>query len=366
MSTLPPIPILRPRLPTAERLAPYLKAIDDARYYSNFGPQVLTFETRLAEHYGLKAGAVASVANATLGLALTLAAAGARQGTLCLMPAWTFVACAQAAVSAGLTPYFVDVDPETWALDAATVEEAVARAPEPVGAVMPVAPFGQPIDVSTWDAFRERTGIPVVIDAAAGLDALTPGPTPTVVSLHATKVLGIGEGGFMISTNPALAAAVRSRSNFGFVRSREAKLSGTNAKLSEIQAAVGHAALDEWTEVRSEWMTAARTYRDAFAGTNRIAFQPGFGKSWVSSTCVVRVADGGAAGVEAALAAAGIDTRRWWGNGAHRHTATASFPRAELPVTEMLACSTIALPFSRDSSEAETRRVTDAFLSISG
>ena len=106
----------------------------------------------------------------TQGLTLALTAQAAKPGTLCAMPAWTFVASAHAAVNAGLIPYFVDVDIETWALDPAGLAEHIAQAPAPVGAVMPVAPFGEPISVAPWDAFRADTGLPVVIDAAAGFE----------------------------------------------------------------------------------------------------------------------------------------------------------------------------------------------------
>ena len=100
---------MRPKLPSADRLAPYLKAIDASPLYTNFGPLALSLEGRLAEHYGLNEGTVATVANATLGLAIALAVQQPPPGTLCAMPAWTFVASAHAAVMAGLVPYFVDV-----------------------------------------------------------------------------------------------------------------------------------------------------------------------------------------------------------------------------------------------------------------
>ena len=111
------VPVMRPRLPSAESLLPYLRAIDEARIYSNYGPQATQLDERLAAHYGLSECAVTTVANATLGLGIALNTQGARPGTLCVMPAWTFVASAQAATLAGLIPYFVDVDPSTWALD---------------------------------------------------------------------------------------------------------------------------------------------------------------------------------------------------------------------------------------------------------
>src|ERR1700674_1747850 len=275
---MPILPIARPQLPSMEDLAPYLKMIDKSRVYSNFGPLVLSFETRLAAHFGVPEGAITTVANATLGLAIALAAQGARAGTLCAMPAWTFVASAHAATLAGLIPYFIDVDIKTWALDIDRIADAVSRAPAPVGAVMPVAPFGYPIDVAAWDRFRARTKLPVVIDAAAAFDTITPGETPAVVSLHATKVLGVGEGGFVMSTDASTVSEVRARTNFGFQGTREAVVPAVNAKLSEYHAAVGLAALDQWSDVRSEWMAVAQSYRKAIPEANRLRSLTGFGE----------------------------------------------------------------------------------------
>src|SRR5947207_10784452 len=201
------IPIMRPKLPCAERLAPYLQQIDESRLYSNFGPLAVGLEQRLAAHFGIAGAAVTTVANATLGLTLALTAQGARPGTLCAIPAWTFIASAHAAMMAGLVPYFIDVDVASWALDADRIGDALAGAPGPVGAVMPVAPFGARIDIAAWDRFRAHSGIPVVIDAAAGFDTLVPGEVPAVVSLHATKVIGTGEGGFVISKDATLIGA---------------------------------------------------------------------------------------------------------------------------------------------------------------
>ncbi len=359
---MPNLPVMRPKLPVSDRLIGYLRRIDASRLYSNFGPLACSLEDRLAEHYGVGAGTVTTVANATLGLGLSLAAQGAKPGTLCAMPAWTFVASAHAAVNAGLIPYFVDVDPESWSLDASTVMTAIARAPAPVGAVMPVAPFGRPVDVSAWDAFRAETGVPVVIDAAAGFDALVPGKTPAVVSLHATKVLGTGEGGFVICSDPAIIRAVRRKSNFGIDPNRQATVAATNAKMSEYHAAVGHAALDEWVEARAAWMAVAGAYRRALDGSNRVRLQDGFGKTWVSSTCVLRAADFAAIRIEATLAAAGIETRHWWGRGAHVHPATVQFPRGPLPVTEALVSGTFGVPIYRDLGLAEVARIAEVIL----
>jgi dTDP-4-amino-4,6-dideoxygalactose transaminase len=351
------IPVMRPKLPAAESLLPYLQAIDSSRIYSNFGPLTRQLEERLAQHFGLEAGTVATVGNATLGLTLALMAQGAKPGTLCVMPAWTFVASAHAATMAGLVPFFVDVDPVSWALDPDRIGEAVASVPGEVGSVMPVAPYGSPIDIAAWDAFRQRSALPVVIDAAAGFDALVPGAVPAVVSLHATKVFGIGEGGLVVSTDTALVQDIIYRSNFGFAGTREAAMPGGNAKLSEYHAAVGLAALDQWTEVRAEWMAMAKAYRGALPESNALRFQDGFGESWIGTTCILQATEPFADRLEKFLADAGIETRRWWGHGAHAHKATTAFPRTALPVTDMLARTTTSVPFFRGLATAEIQRI---------
>jgi dTDP-4-amino-4,6-dideoxygalactose transaminase len=356
------LPIMRPRQPCASSLLPYLKRIDDSRIYGNFGPLLVQFEDRLAAHFGVAQRSVTTVANGTLGLTLALVAQNVRPGTLCVMPAWTFVASAQAAVLAGLVPFFVDVDPSTWALDPKTITDVIQRAPAEVGAVMVVAPFGQPIDVETWDRFRASSGLPIVIDAAAGFDSLKPTRTPSVISLHATKVFGIGEGGIVICDDASLIRDIRFRSNFGFAGRREAVVPALNAKLSEYHAAVGNAALDQWQATRADWLAVAARYRQSFEGTGGLRIQDGFGESWVSSVCVVEVRPN-ADQIEKKLLDARIETRRWWGGGAHAHRSTAHLPRAALPVTEHLARSTIAVPMFCDMGDAEIDRVVACILS---
>jgi dTDP-4-amino-4,6-dideoxygalactose transaminase len=360
------IDVMRPKLPAAPQLAPYLEKIDLARIYTNFGPLALTLENRLAAHFGFPTGTVSTVANGTLGLMLALMAQGAVPGTLCAMPGWTFVASAQAAILAGLVPYFVDVEPATGTLDIEILASVIARAPGTIGAVMPVAPFGLPIDVRAWDHFRSRTGLPVVIDAAAGFDALRPGETPSVVSLHATKVLGAGEGGFVISADTALIRQIRVRSNFGFAGTREAILPAVNAKLSEYHAAVAHAALDEWEIARGEWFACSEAYRRAVRPLAAVELQPRFGESWVGSSCVVRVPNNCAERVERELLCKQIATRRWWGNGAHAHPIMKNYPRAQLPITEALVRATIGLPLYRDIAVADIEYVCESLRAAVG
>ena len=104
---------------------------------------------------------------------------------------------------------------------------------------MPVAPFGAPFNIEEWDEFHRVTGIPVVIDAAAGFDTASAGLSPVMISLHATKAMGIGEGGLILCRDNNLAEQIRAARNFGFLGERVAEIPGMNAKLSEYGAAVG-------------------------------------------------------------------------------------------------------------------------------
>jgi len=364
----PLIPVARPLLPSADALLPYLRRIDQTRIYSNMGPLTRELEERLERHFSVPAGSVATVANATLGLTLTLQALGARPGTLCLMPAWTFAASGHAAVAAGLRPWFLDVDADDWCIKPTSVLAAIRRlGADKVGAIMPVAPFGGRVDTAAWDVFYEQTRLPVVIDAAAAFDSLRPGQVPSVVSLHATKVLGAGEGGFVISRDRQIVIDVQRRSNFGFYGAREAKVLATNAKLSEYASAVGLAALDCWPATRAQWASTASSYRKALAGWPDIAPMPGL-NGLVSSTFMVRVAASlGRVGPMAMdLARHGIATRRWWGGGLHEEHAFVEYGRDPLPITTELGRQTIGLPCARDMTRREIATVCAALANVTG
>lgn len=360
------IPVMRPRLPSADALLPYLSRIDASRVYSNFGPLVREFEARLAERLAVPSGCIATAANATLALTAALLAQSPPAGSLCLMPAWTFVASPLAAIRAGLEPYFVDVAADDWLLHADAVEARVARLGRRVGAVMPVAAFGQPIAVDAWDDLQTRMGIAVVIDSAAGFDGLRVGRVPNVVSLHATKAPAAGEGGFVASLDTRLIKRLEQYTAFGFDCDREAHVRGYNAKMSEYHAAVGLAALDGWAETRAMLVTRAEAYRRAFDGANAPRLQPGFGTSWISTTCVIEMVHGLAAMVEERLRAASIETRRWWGQGAHRHAATRAFAQDRLDITDRLGESTFGVPFYVDMPLADVERVATDVLELVG
>lgn len=364
-----PVRVLRPSLPTAERLLPYLKRIDQARIYSNFGPLVLEFESRVCTRLGLPAGAVVSASTGTAGLVGAILATAGRATaarTLALMPAYTFVATAVAARECGYEPYLADVDAETWMLDPERLIDHPSL--DRVGIVIPVAAFGKKLDQSAWLRFREKSGIAVVIDAAAGFESVSEypqaclGPIPVVLSFHATKSFATGEGGCVASTDIELVARTCQCLNYGFRHSRDSQTASINGKMSEYHAAVGLAELDQWDAKRAAFQGVVDNYlkRAAEAGIGtRLKTAPGISSSYILFQCdSVEHAER----AQAELAADHIEYRLWYGLGLHRQTHFSALPRDPLSVTERLAPCVIGLPMATDLDDASIERVVRAMV----
>lgn len=356
------IPLMRPQLPKFEQLEPYLREIDEHRWYTNFGPLVTRLEERLAEHFGLPKTESVIVANGTTALSASLLAVGAKPGSTALLPSWTFVASAAAVWAANLEPHFVDVDPDTWQPD----PDALRRRPDlaNVGAVMVVSPFGSPVDASAWDAFTADTGIPVIIDAAASFDTVASVPqarvgrSPVMISLHATKGFGIGEGGLVLSTSESVIHRVRQVCNFGIWGSPEGQILGYNGKVSEYHGAVGLATLDVWPARRLQLQSRTRRYIAELSRLPGVKLLPGYGDGWVSAYCTVYV-PGNVHAISDRMKYMGIETRRWWQDGVHAQAAYRRFPHDELPVTADITAHALSLPFYHDITDEQIARVVD-------
>ncbi len=356
------IALMQPQLPPAHKLLPYLRRIDENRWYSNTGPLAREFQTRLADAFGTPGKSVVLAGNGTLALQLVLNATARAGRTKCLLPAWTFAATPLAAIHAGLDPHFADIDPATWAL---SPDDVLARGDlTELAMILPVAPFGRAPDVAAWNHVTDKTGIPVVIDAAAGFDGLvraqsaTDASMPIMVSLHATKTLGIGEGGLILTRNGQIADQLARLKNFGFDGTPVSQATGTNAKLSEYHAAVGLAALDAWPDRRHALAQAHAHYTQQINGIDGVSLMPGMSSDWTSTTLSI-ITEDPADKVIARLAAHDIEARSWWGPGCHTHPAFRHLPSDPLPHTDALAPHVLGLPMSPDISDSQITRVCD-------
>lgn len=361
------VPVLRPSLATSDRLLPYLRRIDAARIYTNWGPLTRELEKRLQAHFGISAAAVVSASSGTaalIGGILATAGRATRRRPLAIIPAFTFVATAVAVEQCGFEPHVVDVDRETWQIDP---ERALSRSlVSRTGVVVPVAPFGRPVSQAAWRRFRDRTAIPVVIDAAAGFETLTSAPEslvgeiPVAVSFHATKSFATGEGGCVITTSRRVARLVAQALNFGFYGSRDSRTASTNGKMSEYHAAVGLAELDGWLQKQQRLRRVADHYRRRF---ERIGRDADFFAAPDVAGCyaLFRCADRREANrVRRQLAAANIDYRLWYGEGLLAQPHFAAARHDAVGVTEDLSRRIVGLPMAVDLGERSVTRVVAA------
>ena len=372
MTHFHPIPLLVPQLPDRHALAPYLERIDHNRHYSNFGPLNQALEARLAslfEEHATHAVHVATVSSATLGLELTLHNLDLPPGSGVVVPALTFVASLTAILRAGYVPVIADIDPDSWLITPEIAAEAATKTG--AKAVLAVAAFGQPQNTQRWSAFQQNTGIKVIIDAAGafGSQWLEATDIPVVYSMHATKSLAAGEGGFIASGNPEFIAEVRQLSNFGINLDTQGGLPvghlsqvGSNAKLSEYHAAVAHASLDQWPAQAVRRQQIHRTYRqtlDAACGEH-LQWQAGAILAAPTIFCV-RMTQEARARLEQLCHARSIATRRWYQPLLHQHAAkVAPTTKMSVPVAESVASGLIGLPFSSFMTQDDITRVAEA------
>jgi len=354
------LPLRRVRLPSASKLAPYLRAVDRANWYTNFGAQSRALERRLAERYAVPADTVLTAANGTVALTAALLAADVPRDSYCIVPSFTFTGTVSAVLLAGLRPWFVDVRRDTWALEAEAVARELARAPGEVRAAMPVSPFGAPLQQAPWQEFESRTGIRVVVDAAWCFDSIQAMRLPTMVSLHATKVFGVGEGAFLAGGTPEFTRRARAITNYGIEADQGSVRVGGNFKLSEYSAAVGQAALDGWAARRKAALRVKAWYLEELGGLPGTALLPGYDGDWAPATFALRFDEPLAARMLDRLSAANIESRMWWGRPCHRLRAYSGYPAAEQPNTEWLCERVLCLPFFESMKRRDVRRVGKA------
>ena len=362
------IPLLVPDMPTAEELLPYLKRIDENKWYTNFGPLVQEYEASLSSWLSKRSGRDAyavTVNSGTAALELGLSVLNLKPGAKVLVPGITFIASATAVTRMGFIPVFSDIDESSWLLTTTIARSVIEY--EHIDAVMPVATFGVPHDLKAWDDFTKETGIPVLIDAAAALSSQNIGATTLCAySLHATKSLGVGEGGVLITSNKSQADWIRMLSNFGLDNKGMAELKhGTNAKLSEYHAAVGLAQLSRLTYLKNNCSKLVSKYKLALAPfSDKISFQAGWGGSLVF-TLPLRT-EQPALSINQQFKRRDIQTRSWYCPPLTMHPAFMGKKKAAVASPDMLlnaeylGCHLIGLPFHAQLSEGDFEKIIES------
>lgn len=219
------------------------------------GKEVAAFEEEFASYSGARYGV--AVNSGTSALHLALLAAGVGPGDEVITVPFTFVATTAAVWYTGAKPVFVDVDPESYCMDPARIEEAITPRTK---AILPVHLYGQAADMDAISAIARRHGLPVIEDAAQAHGAEYRGRRCGSIgemgcfSFYPGKNLGAyGEGGMVTTNNPELARQVRILRDWGAEKKYHHVLKGFNYRMEGVQGAILRVKLrylEQWTEAR--------------------------------------------------------------------------------------------------------------------
>lgn len=337
--------VLSVDMPQLSTVIPILEKIHDSGTYSNYGPVESLYREQLATRLNVDAQQIVTCANATIGI----------QGICSILDFdewgvqnWTFPATGLAVQNSGKTISFVDVSLQTWAVDSRIAESRE-------GGLISTIPFGASVSrfLTNPRAFH-------IFDAAASLGNFDDLSTlkknmAVVISLHATKILGCGEGGLVIFGDVELAKEFKSWTNFGFSGDRDSRIFGaTNGKLSEIGCAYALANLQEFPEKREKYLSLRKKINSV---SRELEILPdAMDDNRVSPYWIVQFkSEEERDEIEKSMNDSGIETRRWWpkplsqmpafSHGLTRDTAKSN--------SAYLASTTLGLPFHLKLTERD-------------
>jgi dTDP-4-amino-4,6-dideoxygalactose transaminase len=327
-----------PRL-TSPEMAVRLNEIWDRGWYTNNGPMVKELEQYVAALYGYLPSQVVTVANATLGLILSVRALQWSRLTRALLPSFTFPATMQALQWNDIPYRFGDVRPDSLAMD---LDACWQDADCPREQVIYVMPLGVPDD-RTFSLGKFGS---VIVDAAGCLGLhmrnTMAQADATVFSLHATKPMGVGEGGVVICKSMAVAEKIRRLANFGLSDAGDVvERLGMNAKLNEVTAAMALVKLKKGRDTEGQ---VVETYVREL-GSHGIETGPP--RLLCADASMFPVLVNNPAAVEKKMLQGGVQTRRYY-RPLHRMLGQGTFALGSLAVTNRVVERLLLLPLHAD------------------
>jgi dTDP-4-amino-4,6-dideoxygalactose transaminase len=294
------------------------------------------------------------------------------RGDAVICPSFTYHATAEMVALLGATPIIADVAPETFNLDPASCERAIATADKrglKPRAIIPVDLFGLPADHDAIGAIAAAHGLLVLDDAAQGFGATYRGKrlgalaTAAATSFFPAKPLGCyGDGGAVFTDDDALAARVKSLRLHGEGADRsEAARIGITGRLDTIQAAVLIEKLKIFPDEIAARNRVAVRYSEALAD---VATVPHTGNECTSvwAQYTIRLKPGRRDALAAALKAEGIPTAIYYTKPLHKQPAYRDYPLADggVPVSEQLSSEVISLPMHAYLEQPDQDRIIGA------
>lgn len=271
-----PIYVGSPNIGNREAFTNRITDILDTRRFSNNGPFVQEFESRIAEFLGLKH--CVAMCNATV--ALEIASRALNLHGEVIVPSYTFVATAHSLQWQEITPVFCDMDPATHNIDPTKIERLIT--PKTTG-ILGVHVWGRGCDTEAIAEIATRRNLKVMYDGSHGFACSRGGRMLgtfgecEVFSFHATKFLNCFEGGAVVTNNDDLAEKMRLMRNFGFQGFDNVVYLGVNGKMSEVHAAMGLTSLEAMDEIIAVNRRNYEVYKSGLAnlpGISLINYDP--------------------------------------------------------------------------------------------
>jgi dTDP-4-amino-4,6-dideoxygalactose transaminase len=334
------------------------------------GPEVGALEAELAKFCGARHAI--TCASGTDALMLALMAKGIGPGDAVFCPSFTFCATAEVVALLGATPVFVDVEADSFNIDANALTAALPIA-QRLGltpkAVIPVDLFGLPADYDAVAAVAKSANLFVFDDAAQAFGATYKGRTlgtfgdATATSFFPAKPLGCyGDGGAVFTDDDAFADAVVSLRVHGQGRDKYDNVRiGLTSRLDTIQAAILSEKLKIFPEEIAARNDTAHRYAQGLSDLVIVPTVPS-GSTSVWAQYTIRIDGGRRDMVAAALKAEGIPTAIYYPIPLHRQQAYRHYPVGEggLAVSEQLAGEVLSLPMHGYLDRATQDRIIDA------
>jgi dTDP-4-amino-4,6-dideoxygalactose transaminase len=334
---------------------PLNKAIADAVEGGQWimGPQVAALEEQLSRFAGVKH--TIACANGTDALLIVLRAWEIGPGDAVFVPAFTFAASAEVVALAGAAPVFVDVLEDTYNIDPASLEAAIAMIKREgklkPRAVMPVDLFGQPADYRALEPIVAREGLKMLCDAAQGFGGLLDGRRSggigdaAATSFFPAKPLGCyGDGGATFTNDDGLADLLRSIRNHGQGADRYENVRiGMNSRLDTIQAAILIEKLKIFPEEIEMREKIARRYNEGLGKSNSVRVPhviAGAQSTWAQYTIQVPDRDK----LQAELKALGIPSAVYYPIPLSAQKGYRDYPSVPTPVSDRISKTVISLP----------------------
>ena len=338
------------------------------------GPAVGQLATELGQYLG--AAHVIPCANGTDALQIALMALGLKPGDEVITPSFTYIATTEVIALLGLTPVFVEVDPQTFCVAAAAIEAAITPRTK---AIVPVHLYGQAADLNAIMEIAHKHQLFVIEDNAQAIGSdyhLADGrvqKTGTIghigcTSFFPSKNLGCyGDGGALYTQDAKLARKIKMIANHGQEQKYIHDVVGCNSRVDTIQAAVLRIKLrqlDNYIDARRE---VASAYDDAFAQIPGVAipFRAPDSKH-VFHQYTLKLTGHSREALQAHLLAAGIPSMIYYPIPAHRQKMFAAFHLndLQLPITEQLCAQVISLPIHTEMDEQQLEYIIEHVLSF--